>query len=85
MEGIGWIGAIIIGGFAGWVAEKLTRARHGMLTNIVLGILGAVVLNAVLVALTGETFGGWFGQFVVAAVGASMLIWIYRLVRGNKE
>ena len=34
MEGVGWIGAIIIGGIAGWIAEKVTESRMGILSNI---------------------------------------------------
>jgi hypothetical protein len=29
MEGVGWLGAIIIGGIAGWIAEKVTESRMG--------------------------------------------------------
>lgn len=81
MEGIGWIGAIIIGALAGWIAEKIMKADHGLLTNIVLGILGAIVLNAILYAIVGGTLGGWIGQLVVAVIGACLLIWGYRMVR----
>ena len=36
--GIGWIAAIIIGGIAGWLAEKITGSRMGLITNIILGV-----------------------------------------------
>lgn len=81
MSGIGWLGAIIIGGLAGWAAEKIMNASHGLLINIVLGILGALILNAILGLILGGTLGGWLGQFVVALVGACLLIWGYRKVR----
>jgi uncharacterized membrane protein YeaQ/YmgE (transglycosylase-associated protein family) len=83
MEGLGWIGAIIIGGLAGWIAEKMMGGDHGILTNIGLGIAGALVLNALLVLVTGGTLGGWIGQLLVAAVGAMLLIWLWRAVRGR--
>ncbi|MEX0859663.1 MAG: GlsB/YeaQ/YmgE family stress response membrane protein [Cucumibacter sp.] len=83
MEGIGWIGAIIIGGIAGWIAERIMKGNHGLVTNIDLGILGAVLLNWALTSLTGSTLGGLFGQFVVAAVGACILIFLYRVLRGR--
>jgi uncharacterized membrane protein YeaQ/YmgE (transglycosylase-associated protein family) len=38
---IRWLGAIIIGGIAGWLAELITRSNMGLLANIVLGIIGA--------------------------------------------
>lgn len=82
MAGIGWIGAIILGALAGWIAEKIMKANHGLLTNIVLGILGAVALNAILMGVIGTTLGGWIGQLVIAIVGACSLIWIYRKIRG---
>ncbi|WP_370872423.1 GlsB/YeaQ/YmgE family stress response membrane protein [Rhodopseudomonas julia] len=83
MEGFGWIMTIIIGGLAGWIAEKVMSADHGLLTNIVLGILGAVILNALLVGLFGSTLGGFIGQLVVAAIGACLLIFGYRAIRGR--
>ncbi|UUP19445.1 GlsB/YeaQ/YmgE family stress response membrane protein [Nitratireductor thuwali] len=83
MEGLGWILTIIIGGLAGWIAEKVMKAEHGLLTNIVLGILGAVVLNAILFAVVGTTLGGVIGQLIIGVIGASLLIWLYRLIRGR--
>jgi len=82
MEGIGWLGAIIIGGIAGWIAEKIMHANHGLLTNIILGILGALILNAIL-ALLNISLGGWIGQLIVAVVGACLLIGGYRAIRGG--
>jgi uncharacterized membrane protein YeaQ/YmgE (transglycosylase-associated protein family) len=83
MAGFGWIMTIIIGGLAGWIAEKVMKADHGLVTNIVLGILGAVILNAILVGLMGSTLGGFIGQLIVAAVGASILIYAWRLIRSR--
>ena len=28
--GVGWIGTIVIGGLAGWIAEKITRSDMGI-------------------------------------------------------
>lgn len=83
MEGMGWILTIIVGAIAGWIAEKIMKADHGIFTNIILGILGAVILNAILFAILGATFGGIIGQLIVAVIGACLLIWLYRLIRGR--
>ena len=83
MAGVGWIGAIIIGGLAGWIAEKFMGAEHGLLTNIVLGILGAIILNFLLGLIFGFTAVGWFANFIVAIIGASLLIWGYRMVKAR--
>ncbi|WP_028035690.1 GlsB/YeaQ/YmgE family stress response membrane protein [Chelativorans sp. J32] len=83
MEGLGWILTIIVGGLAGWIAEKIMKTDTGLLANIIIGILGAVVLNAILVAILGYTFGGIIGQLIVGILGACILIWLYRLIRGR--
>lgn len=82
MTGLGWIAAIIVGGLAGWIAEKIMKANHGLLTNIFLGVIGALALNAVLMAVLGSTLGGWIGQLVVGIAGACILIWGYRKIKG---
>lgn len=81
MTGIGWIGALIIGALAGLIAEMIMKTQQGLLMNIVFGILGAVVLNALLFAVFGTTLGGWIGQLIVAAAGACLLIAAIRLIR----
>lgn len=84
MEGVGWIGAIIIGGIAGWIAEKIMHSDMGLMMNIVLGIVGALVANAILVAVMGDTLNGWIGQLIVAVIGACVLIGIFRMFRGRR-
>ena len=39
----GWLLAIIIGIAAGWIAEQVTGRRHGILTNLIVGLLGALI------------------------------------------
>lgn len=83
MTGLGWIAAIIVGGIAGWLAEKFMNSNMGIIMNIILGIVGAIILNAILLFVVGGTLGGWIGQLVVGFVGACLLIWIARSVRGR--
>jgi uncharacterized membrane protein YeaQ/YmgE (transglycosylase-associated protein family) len=78
--GIGWIAAIIIGGIAGWLAERFMKSNMGVLMNIILGIVGAIVANAILSAF-GIVLGGWLGYLVAGFVGACILIWVGRLFR----
>ena len=37
-------------------------------------IVGALVLNAILMFVVGSTLGGWLGQLVVGFIGACLLI-----------
>jgi len=85
--GVGIFGTLLIGGVAGWIAEKLTRGSHGILTNIVIGIMGAFVGGWIANALDlqlSEIFEGWFwGNVLVSVVGAVLLITVYRMIRGR--
>ncbi|RJL08769.1 GlsB/YeaQ/YmgE family stress response membrane protein [Paracoccus siganidrum] len=83
MEGFGWILSIILGGIAGWIAEKLMGSDHSLVMNIILGIIGALLGNWLFRLLIGTTAGGAIGQLVVAVIGACILIWLGRVVRGR--
>lgn len=77
-----WIAWIVLGIIAGFIAEKVTNNEMGLLMNLVVGLLGAVI-------------GGWlFHQFgasgvdefslwslIVATVGAVILLLIVGAVR----
>jgi uncharacterized membrane protein YeaQ/YmgE (transglycosylase-associated protein family) len=82
MEGFGIITSILIGGLAGWIAEKVMKFDTGLIMNIVLGIVGAFLGNFLL-GLVGVGLGGFLGQLIVAIVGACILIALYRAIRGR--
>lgn len=85
--GVGWIGTLLIGGIAGWVAEKLTKSDMGILMNIVVGIIGAYIGGFLANALglrLGEIFSGWFwGNLLVAVIGAVILLVVVKMFRGR--
>ncbi|MBV9747481.1 MAG: GlsB/YeaQ/YmgE family stress response membrane protein [Acetobacteraceae bacterium] len=84
MSIIGWL---VLGLIAGFIASKVVNnSGEGIILDIVLGIIGAVV-------------GGWiFAQFgyggvngfniwsmFVAVVGAIVVLWIYHLIFGQRR
>ena len=73
--GIGWCGAIDIGGIAGWLAEKITGSNMGLITNITRGVIGAGIASW-LFGMLGIKIGGpvWLGYLVSGFVGACVLI-----------
>ncbi len=79
--GIGWIGAIVIGGIAGWLAEKITGSNMGLITNIILGVIGAGIATW-LFGMLGIRIGGpiWLGYLVSGFVGACVLILATRIL-----
>ena len=77
--GIGWIAAIFIDGIAGWLAEKVTQSNMGLLTNIILGMIGAGVAAWLFGLLGIRMQAGWLGYLLSGLVGACFLILVTRL------
>lgn len=74
---------LIIGGFAGFLAGKLTRGSgYGVVTDIVLGLAGAFVGGFVF-SLVGIGPGhGVIGSLITATAGAVLLVMASRAVKG---
>jgi uncharacterized membrane protein YeaQ/YmgE (transglycosylase-associated protein family) len=80
---IGWIAAIFIGGMAGWFASMLMKSNTGIFTNVVIGIVGAA-LASFLFGLLGVRFEpGWLPYLVSGFIGACVLIFVARAIRGT--
>lgn len=73
---------IIIGGVAGWLARKIlkTPPPFGVVGDIVVGIVGAVIGGYLLGLLGGSGGGGIFVSLLTAVVGAVILLWLVGLV-----
>jgi uncharacterized membrane protein YeaQ/YmgE (transglycosylase-associated protein family) len=85
--GIG--GTILIGILAGWLAEKLTGSNHGLIMNLIIGLIGSWIgffaANAAGIQL-GEAFSGWFwGNLLVSAAGAVILLVVVKMLFGGKR
>jgi uncharacterized membrane protein YeaQ/YmgE (transglycosylase-associated protein family) len=81
--GLGFIGSIFVGGMAGWIASMIMKANTGIFANIGLGIIGAVVLNFILGLLDIYAADAWLTQLLVGLVGACLVIWAWRALRGR--
>jgi uncharacterized membrane protein YeaQ/YmgE (transglycosylase-associated protein family) len=84
MPGVGFIGMLVIGILAGWIAEKITASDHGLLTNLLVGIAGSFV-GGTLAGLMNIQFNGWLGNLLVAAVGAVLVLWLWRFVTAHRS
>jgi uncharacterized membrane protein YeaQ/YmgE (transglycosylase-associated protein family) len=72
---------LVIGGVAGWAASQFMRGRgFGLLGNIAVGVVGAVLGGWVLGAL-GVSFGGLVGSLVTAFLGAVLLLFLVSLFK----
>jgi uncharacterized membrane protein YeaQ/YmgE (transglycosylase-associated protein family) len=74
---MGFITAVIIGGIVGWLASMVmkTNAQMGLVANVIVGVVGSS-LGFWLAGLLGIAPTGGFLRFVVAIVGAALLIFI---------
>lgn len=83
---MGWIGWIILGGLAGWVANMIMHEDGGLLKNIIIGILGGLIGGWLFQLIGGQGIEGFsVYSFIVALVGAIVLIWIARLFTGGRN
>lgn len=80
---VGWIGYIVIGGIAGWLASKIVKGSGaGILMDIVAGVVGALGTGVVLNVLGVDVGnGGYWFTFFIALLGAVVLLWLLRLIR----
>jgi uncharacterized membrane protein YeaQ/YmgE (transglycosylase-associated protein family) len=78
---VGIIATIFFGGLAGWLAGKLMDMRFGVIMNIIIGIVGAAIAAAIFRRLGIFVEGDWLGYLLTSFVGASILLFIARLVR----
>lgn len=82
LTSVGWIGYIIIGGIAGAIASKIIRGSGaGILMDIVIGIVGALVGGFILSFFVDTASGGYFFTFFTALLGSLILLWIVGMVR----
>lgn len=75
---------IIFGGFAGWIASIIMRTNEsmGILMNIFVGILGALIGGFLFGLLGGSGVTGFnFYSFFVAVIGSVLLLWIVKATR----
>ena len=87
MDIIAWI---IVGGLAGWVASMImgTNARQGTVGNVVVGILGAFIGGFVMHlfnnAGASATNAFSWRSFLVALIGAVILLFVYKAFNKNR-
>jgi uncharacterized membrane protein YeaQ/YmgE (transglycosylase-associated protein family) len=87
---INWIMIIVVGGIIGWLASLIMRtdAQQGILLNIVVGIIGAILAGAFLAPSLGGgsiTSGNFsIPNLLVSLLGAVILLAIWNLVRRGR-
>ncbi|MCA0042353.1 GlsB/YeaQ/YmgE family stress response membrane protein [Celeribacter litoreus] len=73
---------IIVGAAAGFIATRVMDVKTDIFTTILIGMAGALIGGLVLrgvLLLTGMAAG-----FVGALLGAMLLIWVWKTLRGRR-
>jgi len=84
---MGFIGWIVLGAIAGWIAGLLVKGDEGLgiIMHIVLGIVGGIIGGWIVAAISGVNPMDKFdiGSLVTAVVGAVVLVVVANLVTGR--
>jgi uncharacterized membrane protein YeaQ/YmgE (transglycosylase-associated protein family) len=83
---MGILGWILLGLIAGWLAGVLVKGSgYGVIGDIILGILGALVGGWITSTLMGVDVTGFnLVSLLVAVFGAIVVIFIARLLSGTR-
>jgi uncharacterized membrane protein YeaQ/YmgE (transglycosylase-associated protein family) len=84
MIGVGIVGAIVVGLLAGFIAEQLMGGNHGLLTNLVVGLIGALIGPVILGAIgMMPADAGFLPSLAISTVGALVFLFVLRLFQGR--
>jgi uncharacterized membrane protein YeaQ/YmgE (transglycosylase-associated protein family) len=78
---MGVIAWIIVGLLAGWVAAKLTNAPHGLIRNLIVGLIGALVGGFLFEKLNVVVVQDFWGNLVTATIGAVVFLLLWQAIR----
>jgi uncharacterized membrane protein YeaQ/YmgE (transglycosylase-associated protein family) len=77
-----WLYFLLVGGLAGWLAGLIWKGTgFGLLGNILIGIVGGMI-GGWAAAELGWFGGGFIYQILIAAFGALIILFLFKLIRG---
>jgi uncharacterized membrane protein YeaQ/YmgE (transglycosylase-associated protein family) len=74
---------IIIGLVAGWLATQILGGRGGLLYNLAVGLVGAIVGGFLFEKLNLVVMPNFWGNLITATIGAIVFVLIWRAIRGR--
>lgn len=77
------IAMLVVGLIAGWLASKIMKTNTSLLTELILGVVGAVLGGWISSLLLGVNLVGAINltSILVALLGSILVIFIYRLIK----
>jgi uncharacterized membrane protein YeaQ/YmgE (transglycosylase-associated protein family) len=79
---ISWLLWIVIGIAAGFISEKLMRSNQGLIMNLIMGLVGAVVGGFLFMNVLHLNLGSdWLNALVFATLGAVIVLALTRMLK----
>jgi len=79
---MGILAWLVFGAIAGWLAHAITGKGGGLISNIIVGIVGAIVGGFIMSFFGGGGVTGFnLSSFFVAVIGAVVLLVVLGAIR----
>ena len=72
---------IVVGLLAGWLAAKIIDAPQGLVRNVAVGLVGAILGGLMFDQLGIQIMPSFFGSLVTATIGAIVFLLIWQAIR----
>ncbi|MCT1683925.1 GlsB/YeaQ/YmgE family stress response membrane protein [Corynebacterium appendicis] len=84
---LGFLGWIVLGGIAGWIASMIMNrdASMGILANIACGVVGGLLGGFLLSLFFDVESKGWFFSLLTSILGAVIVLWIVNKVTAGRR
>lgn len=83
---MGLLATIVVGLIAGWLASVIMKTNTSLFTELILGVVGAIVGGWIASLLTGVDMvtGVNVTSILVALLGAILVIALYRFIKRGR-
>ena len=78
---MGVVSWIVIGLLAGWLAGRITDSPRGLLRNLAVGLIGAVLGGFLARKLGIEVVPDFWGELITAIIGAVIFLFVWQAIR----
>jgi uncharacterized membrane protein YeaQ/YmgE (transglycosylase-associated protein family) len=82
LAGNGWIGYLVIGAVAGWLAGRVMQTGDLVVVDVAVGMVGALLGGAFLSAVL-DISGDWRFTVITATCSAAVSVWLLRRRRSH--
>jgi uncharacterized membrane protein YeaQ/YmgE (transglycosylase-associated protein family) len=78
MSALAWI---VIGLIAGWLAARITSAPGGLIRNLIVGLIGALLGGFLFDKLQIDVVPDFWGNLITATIGAVVFLFLWQVIR----